>query len=73
MRAYAGPRFYHLECERVRDGKTETTGASYGRDRSFAVADACSIYLPLGYTVTLKTVDDRYPANVLSREPILPQ
>lgn len=71
-RAYAGPRFYRLTCTRTRDGKAETTGASYGENRMAAVNEARRIFLPIGYACVLESLDDRYPANVLSSEEIKP-
>ncbi len=71
MPAYYGPRFYRVVWTRS-DG-TEGNMA-FGDRRSEARAHAERVALDAADgTATLESIDDRYPANVLTSELIKPR
>jgi ribulose bisphosphate carboxylase small subunit len=62
-----GPRFYRVRATRG----AESTGSNHDQRRSEAASEVRRLVAD-GYTVTLETVDDRYPANVLHVETFEP-
>ncbi len=71
MARYYGPRFYRVRWDRWDNGEEEWMAFDDARAEAKAHADRLANG-PFAVNVRLETIDDRYPANVLSSE-IIPR